>query len=157
MKMSRAQTALLVLRQAAIIAAIIFILTELALRAYNAIDPLPVFYDSSYNRFRGKPFSPDYDFHLNSHGFKDVEFSTQKAEGTFRILGIGNSFAFGVVPYNYNYLTLLKKSLNQDGKKIEVINMGNSEPPRRRFFVAVRPRGPGAEPEYGPAIAFPRQ
>ena len=79
---------------------------------------------SSYNRFRGKPFAPDWNFHLNSKGFKDVEFSTRKAADTIRILGIGDSFAFGIVPYEYNYLTLVEQYLKQSGHNIELINMG---------------------------------
>src|SRR5262249_38631319 len=111
--------------QAFIILFITFALAEVTLRIYNGIKPQPIFYSNSYNRFRGKPFSPDYDgFHLNSRGFKDVEYSTQKAAGTFRILGIGDSFAFGAVPYANNYLTLLKDELNRTGKHVELINMG---------------------------------
>ena len=71
--------------QAFIILCITFALAEVALRIYNSIKPLPIFYSTSYNRFRGKPFSSDYDsFHLNSRGFKDVEHNAQKAAGTFR-------------------------------------------------------------------------
>ena len=110
--------------QVLIILFITFALAEVTLRIYNSIKPLPIFYSTSYNRFRGKPFSSDYDFHLNSRGFKDVEHSTQKAAGTFRILGIGDSFAFGVVPYTNNYLTLLEDKLNQNGKHVELVNMG---------------------------------
>jgi hypothetical protein len=110
--------------QVFIILFITFALAEVTLRIYNSIKPLPIFYSTSYNRFRGKPFSSDYDFHLNSRGFKDVEHSTQKAAGTFRILGIGDSFAFGVVPYTNNYLTLLEDKLNRNGKHVELINMG---------------------------------
>jgi hypothetical protein len=99
-------------------------LGELGLRIYNSIDPLPIFYSDSYNRFRGKPFSRDWNFHLNSRGFKDVEFSTRKTPGTTRILGIGDSFAFGVVPYEYNYLTLVEEYLKQSGHNVELINMG---------------------------------
>lgn len=113
-----------VLRQTIIILTLTIILSEISLRIYNQFDRLPIFYDTSYSRFRGKPFSRDYDFRLNSHGFKDVEFSIEKPDGTFRILGIGDSFAFGVIPYSNNYLTLLEDSLKQTGEKIELINMG---------------------------------
>jgi hypothetical protein len=111
-------------RDALIVALITLALGELALRIYNFIHPLPIFYTNSYDRFRGKPFSPDWNFHLNSKGFKDVEFNTRKAAGTTRILGIGDSFAFGVVPYEYNYLTLVEQYLNQSGHRVELINMG---------------------------------
>ena len=111
-------------RDVLIIVLITVALGEVGLRIYNSIDPLPIFYSNSYNRFRGKPFAPDWNFHLNSRGFKDVEFNTHKAAGTIRILGIGDSFAFGVVPYEYNYLTLLEQDLKQSGHNVELINMG---------------------------------
>jgi hypothetical protein len=111
-------------RDVLIIALITLGLGELSLRIYNYFDPLPIFYSDSYNRFRGKPFSPDFSFHLNSRGFKDVEFTTTKAAGTIRILGVGDSFAFGVVPYEYTYLTLLEQQLKESGHNVELINMG---------------------------------
>lgn len=99
-------------------------LAEAGLRIYQRIHPLPIFYSNAYNRFRGQPFAQDFDFRLNSRGFKDVEFETRKPDGTFRILGIGDSFAFGVVPYADNYLTLLEEHLAGRGHKVEVLNMG---------------------------------
>jgi hypothetical protein len=113
-----------ILSQTLLIFLITLVLAEISLRIYNQINPSFIFYSNSYNRYRGKPFAPDYDFHLNSKGYKDVEFSAQKAEGIFRILGIGDSFTYGVVPYQYNYLTLLEENLNKSGTKVEVINMG---------------------------------
>jgi hypothetical protein len=50
-------------------------LGEVGLRIYNSIDPLPIFYSGNPDRFRGKPFAPFWNFHLNSRGFNDVEFS----------------------------------------------------------------------------------
>jgi len=112
-------------RDVLIVALITIALGELGLRIYNYIDPLPIFYSESYNRWRGKPFAPEYNtFHLNSRGFNDVEFNTRKAPDTTRILGIGDSFAFGVVPYEYNYLTVIEQSLKQSGHNVELINMG---------------------------------
>jgi hypothetical protein len=97
---------------------------EIVCRVYNSLQPSYVFYDNSYRRYRGRPHSPDYDFHLNSRGFKDLEFNPTKERGSFRIVALGDSFAFGVVPYQYNYLTLLDESLNHGGRKAEVLNMG---------------------------------
>src|SRR5215475_14221784 len=112
-------------RDVLIVALITIALGELGLRIYNYIDPLPIFYSESYNRWRGKPFAPEYNtFHLNSRGFNDVEFDTRKAAGTTRIVGIGDSFAFGVVPYEYNYLTLVEQNLKESGHNVELINMG---------------------------------
>jgi len=99
------------------------VLGESVLRVYNGINPVSIFYDDSYNRFRGKPLSYNYDFRLNSKGFKDTEFDEDKG-GYFRIAGIGDSFAFGVVPYESVYLTLLEDRLNSAGRPVEVLNMG---------------------------------
>lgn len=97
---------------------------ELLFRIYHAVNPVFVFADTSYNRFRGKPYSDDYDFQLNSKGFKDVEFAEAKAPGVYRIVGIGDSFVFGVVPYRYNFLTVLEEILQTPSRPVEVINMG---------------------------------
>jgi hypothetical protein len=110
--------------QTVLIVFISFGLAETCLRIYDYFQPLPIFYSDDYNRFRGKPFAPDWDFQLNSKGFKDVEFEERKTPGTYRILGIGDSFAFGVVPYAANYLTTLEAALRREGKSVEVINMG---------------------------------
>jgi SGNH hydrolase-like domain, acetyltransferase AlgX len=106
-----------------IVALITLFLAEIALRLCHKIYPSYIFYENSYNRFRGKPFAYDYDFRLNSGGFKDVERKKEKEPGVYRILGLGDSFAFGVVPYKFNYLTLLEKQLSRCGK-VEVLNMG---------------------------------
>ncbi len=96
---------------------------ESALRLYNRYNPSYIFYSGSYDRFRGKPFANERDFRLNSKGFKDSEFSA-KEEDEYRILGIGDSFAFGVVPYKYNYLTLIESLLQEGSKNVQVLNMG---------------------------------
>lgn len=113
-----------VARQTLVILVITFALTEIAFRVYNHFNPSFVFPDTSYNRFRGKPNSADYDFHLNSKGFKDLEFTKEKKPGVYRIVAFGDSFAYGVVPYQHNYLTLLDERLNHAVRKTEVINMG---------------------------------
>jgi len=96
---------------------------EIALRVYNHYVPSFIFYSGSYDRFRGKPFTYDWDFKLNSQGFKDKEFS-EKKENVYRMLGIGDSCSFGVVPYKYNYLTLIESQLNVGNTNVEVLNMG---------------------------------
>ena len=105
------------------IISISFVLGELALRTYQYFNPTFIFYDNSYNRFRGKPFSDDWNFKLNSKGFKDKEF-TKKNPDIYRIIGIGDSFAFGVVPYQYNYLTVLESKLQEEAIEAEVLNLG---------------------------------
>jgi hypothetical protein len=98
--------------------------TEIIFRIYNYFNPSFIFHDNSYNRFRGKPLAPEYNFRLNSQGFKDVEFQVEKDPNTLRILGIGDSFAYGVVPYDYNYYTRLEEKLKQRDYELEIINMG---------------------------------
>ncbi len=97
---------------------------ELQLRIYHYFNPSFIYYDQSYNRFRAKPFSLDYEFRLNSLGFKDVEYELSNPDEVFRVLTVGASFAFGVVPYAQNYLTLLEQNLNDEGGEVEIINMG---------------------------------
>jgi len=99
-------------------------LTEIVFRIYNYLNPSFIFHDNSYNRFRGKPLAPEYNFRLNSQGFKDVEFQVQKDPNTHRILGMGDSFAYGIVPYHYNYYTRLEDKLKERDYSVEIINMG---------------------------------
>jgi len=126
------------IRSAIIILVITVALSEVVLRVYNVFNPLLIFYDNSYNRFRGKPFANDWGFKLNSLGFKDVEFSHEKGQA-YRILGLGDSFAFGVVPYDNNYLTLLESGLQKKSTNVEVFNMGiPSTGPKEYLSLLVR-------------------
>ena len=100
-----------------------FVLGEISLRIYHHFNRSFIFYSNSYNRYRGKPYGDDWDFKLNSRGFKDKEF-TKKKKNIYRIIGIGDSIAFGVVPYKYNYLTLLESHLQINNVDGEVLNMG---------------------------------
>jgi hypothetical protein len=136
-----------IIKQAFLIFVISFGLSEATLRIYDWFQPLPIFYSREYDRFRGKPFAPDFDFRLNSKGFKDVEFDEKKATGIFRILGIGDSFAFGAVPYAANYLTILETTLRQNGKSVEVINMGIPGIGPNEYLALLMREGLGLEPD----------
>jgi hypothetical protein len=48
----------------------------------------------------------------------------RKEPGTFRVLGLGDSFAFGVVAYAFNYLTVIEEKLKSSDMAFELINMG---------------------------------
>ena len=112
--------------QAILILLISFAAGEVSLRVYNYFYPNYIFYsDDSYNRFRGKPYADHWGFKLNSMGFKDEEFTPKEAD-SYRIIGIGDSFSFGVVPYDHNYLTLTESQLRQQDLNVEVLNMGIS-------------------------------
>ena len=98
---------------------------ELSLRLFNFVRPTWIFPTFSYNRFRGKPYSKDYDFKLNSQGFKDIERTKRKSPGVYRIVGIGDSFVFGVVPHRQNFLTVLERKIAESGARTtEVVKMG---------------------------------
>lgn len=106
------------------ISLISFALGEVSVRIYNYFIPSYLFYNESYNkRFRGKPFAFAGNFKLNSQGFKDKEF-TPKEKGGYRIVGLGDSFAFGVVPYERNYLTLIESELQKSHPNLDLLNMG---------------------------------
>ncbi len=102
---------------------VMLILLEIGLRLFNSFSPSSIFYTDSYSRYRGHPGAPHLDSHLNSLGFNDVEYEPSKSPDVYRVAAIGDSVAFGVVPYRANYLTLLESELAADGP-IEVINLG---------------------------------
>lgn len=62
---------------------------------------------------------------INSKGLRDVEHTYEK-KGTFRILGLGDSFVFGHgVEYNESFLTVLEDKLNKNfTDSIEIIKAG---------------------------------
>jgi SGNH hydrolase-like domain, acetyltransferase AlgX len=119
---------------------------EIALRIYNRFNPSFVFYSNSYDRFRGKPFADDWNFKLNSLGFKDKEFSAKKV-AVYRILGIGDSFSFGVVPYENNYLTLVESQLQKEHPKLEVFNMGIPNTGPKEYLSLLVAEGLAFKPE----------
>ena len=61
-------------------------------------------------------------------GLRDFEYSPKKPDGTYRILVIGDSIAYGwAVPLKGVYAKKLEEKLNQDPnstRKYEVINLG---------------------------------
>jgi hypothetical protein len=106
------------------VTAVTCVLFELSLRAFNHFRPSWVFYSASYDRFRGQARAPFYDRQLNSKGFNDVEHTLVKgADVDSRILAIGDSFVFGVVPYRANFLTRLEDEL-RGTIRAEVVKMG---------------------------------
>lgn len=62
---------------------------------------------------------------INSKGLRDVEHTYEK-KGTFRILGLGDSFVFGHgVEYEESFLTVLEDKLNKNfTDSIEIIKAG---------------------------------
>jgi len=62
----------------------------------------------------------------NSWGMRDQEYTRQKPPGVFRILALGDSFAYGRVDIAFNFLTLLEKQANQKlaPQRVEILNAG---------------------------------
>ena len=100
------------------VVAVTLILCEVAFRAYDAVVGAWVFDKPHYDRFRGRAGVVRFGHPINSRGFIDSEPSPKKS--AFRIVALGDSFAFGVVPYPDNFLTLADESLGD----VEIINMG---------------------------------
>jgi hypothetical protein len=107
-------------------------LGEILLRAYDYFRPIHYFTDDKIFKYRGKPLEKVFGYPLNSKGFKDVEYPLVKPKDSYRIVAVGDSFAFGLVPYPENFLTLLEEHLNTGTQqRYEIINMGipGTEPP----------------------------
>ena len=111
-----------------------FLISEGVLRIF--LNDLKQFSDDRLIRHRGDPYAKVGDFKLNSKGFMDIESPVGKEKGTYRILAIGDSFVYGTVGYEKNFVTLLENYLNNagsnTGSNFEIINMGipGTEPPQ---------------------------
>jgi hypothetical protein len=133
-------------RNSLAILALSFVLGEIVLGTVNVFFPSPVFYDDSYNRFRVKPDSKFYGFRVNSLGFLDTEFG-DKDENCMRIAALGDSFGFGVVPYEFNHLTILEQHLSNGGACVEVLNMGIPRTGPREHLALLVNEGFDLEPD----------
>jgi hypothetical protein len=116
-------------------------IAEGAVRLYFAVAPAPA--SSSYvadldtgYRLRPGPFWEDgrdpADV-INSLGFRDRERPREKPPGTFRIVGIGDSFVLGAVPPERNFLRLLEQMWND--------SIAAASPARARDTSPGRPAG----------------
>jgi hypothetical protein len=67
-----------------------------------------------------------FNYWNNALGLNDEEFEVPKPPGRFRILAIGDSFTFGLVPYPYTVMTLLEARLRAacPGRDLDVLNFG---------------------------------
>jgi lysophospholipase L1-like esterase len=61
---------------------------------------------------------------VNARSYNDTDWRADPGD-TFRIVALGDSFAFGVVGYEHNFLTLLERNLSARlGRAVEVANLG---------------------------------
>jgi hypothetical protein len=129
------------------VAAVTFLALEGALRLFNAVSPSFVFYSDTYTRYRGRPGTSFLGFPVNSRGFYDVEHPLAKGTGLrTRVVALGDSFAFGVVPYDANYLTLLEQELG-GSPQAEVVNMGIAAAEPQDYLAVLAREGLAYEPD----------
>lgn len=81
-----------------------------------------------YDRPRWDYFSAagTIDIKINSLGFRDLEFERQKGPGEYRVLGVGDSFTFGIgVPLEDTWVQVLEGRLGaaREGP-VQVVNVG---------------------------------
>ncbi len=140
---------MIIKRTVVILISILFFLAalEAGLRIAREINPLAQFLPRDYNRHRPAPGTSEFGFVLNSRGFKDREFTIEKGPGTFRILAIGDSIHFSVVPYDKSSLFLLEEKLNRKQGGFEVINMGIPSISPRDFLSMLINEGVALKPD----------
>ncbi|MBX3465393.1 MAG: SGNH/GDSL hydrolase family protein [Planctomycetes bacterium] len=98
--------------------------------------------------YRFAPYAPYLGGKTNAWGFNDTDWVTPKPEGTFRIVALGDSFHFGVVPYAQNFLTLLEADLTaRVGVPVEVCNLGISGTSPIDYLFVLNDEGRLLEPD----------
>ena len=93
---------------------------------YSAFAPDPVLpWRLNPNAIReGKTAEFHYRYEHNAVGFRDRDRKLNKDPGTFRIVGIGDSFTYGIgAGADSTFLAQIETTLNRRGK-VEVINLG---------------------------------
>ena len=67
-----------------------------------------------------------FNYWNNALGLNDEEFEVPKPTGRFRILALGDSFTYGLVPYPHNVMTLLEAHVRAacPGRKLDLLNFG---------------------------------
>ena len=95
---------------------------------YSAFAPDPVLpWRLNPNAIReGKTAEFHYRYEHNAVGFRDRDRKINKDPGTFRIVGIGDSFTYGVgAGADSTFLAQIETTLNRRSRgKVEVINLG---------------------------------
>jgi hypothetical protein len=97
-----------------IIASLIFAESLLQIRAKR------LKYRSAY----ASAYEFHYTYRLNSHGFRDEEFTKEKPKGVLRVFMIGDSFVEGMVKEEYAIDRLLENKFKNAGRDCQVYNLG---------------------------------
>jgi len=67
-----------------------------------------------------------FNYWTNALGFNDEEFVVPKPAGRFRIMAVGDSATYGLVPYPQNVMTVLENSLRAacPERELDLLNFG---------------------------------
>jgi hypothetical protein len=102
-----------------------FLIGEVAARIILPLLPDPPntpFIGDDACMYRLRPSAPgqypeDHDDHVNEYGFRDRGYPLKKPAGSYRVLGLGDSFVYGAVSTRDNFLRVAERSLD-DGTDI---------------------------------------
>ena len=106
--------------------ALLLILAEVGLRVLAVARPSPLlvtsFSTSQVRRDaeREPPGTLRFGFPMNRGGHYDTEFQPRTAMGKRIVVGIGDSFSYGMVPHAYHFTTVAERELTD----VEIYNMG---------------------------------
>ncbi len=90
---------------------------------YAAADSLPELMRHTSLGFR--PLEVDYGYVLNSRSMRTKEYQTTKPPGTYRMVALGDSFVYGVVPEADHWVTLTGLGLaSRRGGEVEALRLG---------------------------------
>lgn len=128
------------------ILALTLMLTEIAFRTVDHFKPIYIFPSDSYNRFRAAPNTLVRGAMTNSFGFRDEEIAIPKPAGRQRVLVLGDSFVFGIVPYEHLFTTVLERRLAESGD-IDVVNMGIPRTSVDDYYAVLTREGLRADPD----------
>lgn len=96
------------------------------------------------------PYFVHPEIRTNSMGLRDREFAVPKPAGRFRILSLGDSYAFGWgVASEETYAQRLEQALNADdpGRALEVVNAGVPSYESWRELALLDRLGPAVQPD----------
>jgi hypothetical protein len=70
--------------------------------------------------------SPDGTYDLEAFGFHSAPVAPEKPDGVFRVLNIGDSFAYAITRKEFTYSAVIENEINgaSGTKRIEVVNLG---------------------------------
>ncbi|MCK9996106.1 MAG: SGNH/GDSL hydrolase family protein [Candidatus Krumholzibacteria bacterium] len=102
-----------------------FLIGEVAARVILPLLPDPPdtpFIGDDACMYRLRPSAPgrypeDHDDHVNEYGFRDRNYPLTKPTGSYRVLGLGDSFVYGAVSTRDNFLRVAERTLD-DGTDI---------------------------------------